>query len=223
MVGRFVLGIILLLFSNLANAYIPERTQTIKFGVNDALTGQELQIVLPLEDKAEKLFTLAQIENKKRVSILTADLSETECLAMAMYHEARSEGEIGMTAVAFVIHNRVEKAREQVSLGIKPAWDTTYCGVIRQANQFSFTRDHISDSIRNTEISWHVFHQALQIAVNLMDDNGFNKTKSPVGLADHFHSLANPWSWVYAKSHVFIKTLGKHHFFWFQKLGVLNE
>lgn len=45
-----------------------------------------------------------------------------------LYHEARSEGIRGMTAVLSVVYNRVNHKN----------YPSTYCGVIKQKNQFSY-------------------------------------------------------------------------------------
>lgn len=55
-------------------------------------------------------------------------VEQLDCLAQAIYHEARSESFKGMLMVGFVI-----KARRQDS-----RWEDTYCGVIEEPWQFSF-------------------------------------------------------------------------------------
>lgn len=53
---------------------------------------------------------------------------QTTCLAEALYHEARGEGETGMIAVANVVINRVKH----------DAFPNDPCSVIYQPSQFSF-------------------------------------------------------------------------------------
>lgn len=69
-------------------------------------------------------------ERNKRQSI-EREFKEREkrCITDALYHEARGEGEVGMIAVANVIHNRYNH----------PNYPDTYCGVINQHKQFSYT------------------------------------------------------------------------------------
>lgn len=55
---------------------------------------------------------------------------EENCLANAVYFEARGESLEGQLAVAEVVMNRAAS-------GLYP---TTYCGVVRQRSQFSFVR-----------------------------------------------------------------------------------
>lgn len=55
--------------------------------------------------------------------------ADLECLAEALYHEARGEGSQGQAAVAEVILNRVDSG----------AFPGSVCGVINQPSQFSYT------------------------------------------------------------------------------------
>lgn len=155
--------------------------------------------VTPPPSEAEILLARAKAENAKRANMRTAQLTETECLALAMYHEARGEGTVGMKSVAFVIHNRVNSGR----------YPTSYCSVILQRSQFSFTADRNPDNIK----SWDSFAKALALSVELLDNNGFETEKSPVGSAMYFHSLRKASNWVYASGRKFIATIGNHHFF----------
>jgi spore germination cell wall hydrolase CwlJ-like protein len=54
---------------------------------------------------------------------------ERNCLKNALYYEARSEGAFGILAVASVIENRKNHA----------SYPSSYCGVINQRKQFSYT------------------------------------------------------------------------------------
>jgi spore germination cell wall hydrolase CwlJ-like protein len=54
---------------------------------------------------------------------------ERKCLVNALYYEARSEGAFGILAVASVIENRKNHA----------SYPSSYCGVINQRKQFSYT------------------------------------------------------------------------------------
>lgn len=219
MVGRYVLLLALAFYPLACTGYSATPRADLKFYVENQLdvkadTGlnppvERLAISIPvdhgpdLQEHVETFLERAKKYNSKRASFLHADLEEVECLAMAMYHEARGQGEKGITAVAFVIHNRVKTH----------LWPDTYCDVIREKAQFSFVSDRIPDTIRNHPISWEAFRHCLSVAVYLLLGDGFDKMKSPVGNAYYFHALRKPNSWAYAKSHVFIKTLGDHHFF----------
>ena len=71
-------------------------------------------------------------------------LAEENCLARAVYFEARSESELGQLAVAKVILNRVKD----------PNYPNTICGVVYQGSnrrnscQFSFACDGLPDDVR---------------------------------------------------------------------------
>ena len=56
---------------------------------------------------------------------------QKNCLKNALYYEARSEGKLGILAVASVIENRKQH----------PAYPSSYCGVIQQHKQFSYTME----------------------------------------------------------------------------------
>lgn len=56
--------------------------------------------------------------------------TEEDCLALAIYHEARSESLRGQKAVLSVINNRMRLFGE------------TACEVVRKPSQFSWTRKH---------------------------------------------------------------------------------
>jgi hypothetical protein len=145
-------------------------------------------------DPVPILLEKAQRENANRANIRTADLSDTECLATAMYHEARGEGERGLIAVAFVIYNRVTSGR----------FPDNFCGVVRQPSQFSFVTDRNSDNIRN----WTIYTKVLALAIDLVENGGFQRLKSPVGNALFFNSFRKITTY-----NRLITTIGNHHFF----------
>jgi len=60
---------------------------------------------------------------------------ERNCLKNALYYEARSEGAFGILAVASVIENRKNHV----------AYPSSYCGVIKQRKQFSYTLERKPD------------------------------------------------------------------------------
>jgi hypothetical protein len=93
-----------------------------------------------------------------------AYLREKDCLATAVYFEARSESAMGQRAVAEVVI-----ARTRV-----PGRPKTICGVVYEGSkrrtgcQFSFTCDGIADRVRDRD-SWR---QAMRIATNVMRTGG---------------------------------------------------
>ncbi len=71
--------------------------------------------------------------------IMTDNLSEIECLALNIYHEARGEDLLGQQLVAQVTMNRADHE----------GFPDTICGVVRQDRQFSWTHDNIADHPSN--------------------------------------------------------------------------
>jgi len=102
-----------------------------------------------------------------------------DCLAQAVYYEARSEGEDGERAVAQVVLNRVRH----------PAWPNSVCGVVYQGPmragggcQFTFTCD---GSLRYAPIG-AAWDEARRIAAEALG----GRTYAAVGLATHYHTSA---------------------------------
>ena len=66
----------------------------------------------------------------ERNQILKTMQKEKGCIITALYHEASGEGEMGMRYVAGVIENRLYSS----------GFPDSYCGVINQPSQFSYTK-----------------------------------------------------------------------------------
>ena len=104
----------------------------------------------PLLDRAE-LAALELLGSQDVIEAAVAiDPEEKECLAMALYHEARGEPVAGQEAVGQVILNRVDSRYHP----------DTVCGVVyknahrKNACQFSFACDGISDRPKETK-AWN--------------------------------------------------------------------
>lgn len=70
-----------------------------------------------------------------------ARASERDCLADAIYHEAKNTGQTGLQAVGHVVMNRVKD----------PRFPSTVCGVVREGEakgrcQFSYRCDGIAET-----------------------------------------------------------------------------
>jgi N-acetylmuramoyl-L-alanine amidase len=72
--------------------------------------------------------------------------AETNCMAVAVYHEARGEALEGQLAVARVIMNRAASGK----------YPTTWCGVVKQPWQFSFVnpRTGYMPGVDEASASW---------------------------------------------------------------------
>ena len=129
-----------------------------------------------------------------------------QCMAMAIYYEAASEGEDGQRAVAQVVLNRVSH----------PAYPDSVCGVVFQGSerstgcQFSFTCDGSLARKPDTRgwaearrLAWDALHGAVY---------------APVGLATHYHrSDINPY---WSASLNPLGAIGAHSFYvWRGKAG----
>jgi len=123
---------------------------------------------------------------------------EQQCLALAMYWEARGEGNRGMIAVGWTILNRAQSKH----------FPPTPCAVVYQGSergrcQFSWWCDGKSDRPRNRQ-SWA---RARIIAADLMVD----PPRDPTGGALFYHSssISVPWS----RPRVRTARIGNHIFY----------
>lgn len=97
--------------------------------------------------------------------------NELECLAGAIFFEAKSESLAGQLAVGRVIIARAQSGR----------FPASYCGVVYQPSQFSFIRGRSMPSINRASRDWL---DAVRVAV--IADQG--TWKSPVEGAMFFHA-----------------------------------
>jgi spore germination cell wall hydrolase CwlJ-like protein len=131
--------------------------------------------------------------------------AEIDCLARAVYFEARSESVAGQHAVARVILNRVDSAY----------YPDTVCEVVyqnqhmRNACQFSFACDGTDVTIREED----AFEKAMQVAtVNYRCDSGCRAWKGDIARSTHYHAdYVNPfWSAKLERT----GKLGRHIFYY---------
>jgi spore germination cell wall hydrolase CwlJ-like protein len=122
-----------------------------------------------------------------------------DCLAQAIYYEARSETEGGQRAVAQVILNRMRH----------PTYPSTVCGVVYQGSerrtgcQFSFTCDG-SLAIAPRGFGWD---RARRLAAEALA----GKVYAPVGYSTHYHTVAVLPYW--ASSLAKTAVIGAHIFY----------
>jgi spore germination cell wall hydrolase CwlJ-like protein len=123
-----------------------------------------------------------------------------QCLAEAVYYEARSESEDGQRAVAQVVLNRVRH----------PSYPGSVCGVVYQGPmragggcQFTFTCD---GSLGRTPLGFD-WAQARRIAAEALA----GKVYAPVGHATHYHTHQVLPSWAYRLAKVAV--IGAHNFY----------
>lgn len=122
-----------------------------------------------------------------------------ECLAQALYFEARGETVKGMFAVAEVILNRVDSA----------AYPDSVCGVINQGTgrlyecQFTYTCDGAKEVIAEPR----AYARVAKVARLMIDGAPRRLTEG----ATHYHTNAVSPRW--SRSFPKTATIGVHHFY----------
>ncbi len=125
--------------------------------------------------------------------------AQWECLAEALYFEARGETVRGMFAVGEVILNRVDSNN----------YPDTLCTVINQGTgrkygcQFSYTCDGKAENIAEPR-SWERVGKVARILVD-------GVPRALTGGATHYHTKAVNPSW--AQRYPRTATIGSHHFY----------
>ena len=122
-----------------------------------------------------------------------------QCMAEALYFEARGESVLGQFAVAEVILNRVSSSR----------YPDTVCGVVRQGTgqrhkcQFSFYCDGRAEVISEPK-AYELVGKVAKIALNDWD-------RDLTDGATHYHTkqVSPNWSRVFPRT----ATIGFHHFY----------
>ena len=117
---------------------------------------------------------------------------ELECLAGAIYFEAKSESLAGQLAVGHVIANRASSGR----------FPSSYCGVVYQRSQFSFVRGRSMPYIPRASRDWEE-----AVAIAKIVDHELHP--SPVGNALFFHARRVSPGWRLTR----VATLGNHVFY----------
>ena len=113
------------------------------------------QPAAPVVTPAPRPLTLGEMVSAYHASEALDD--EQNCLATAVYHEARGETLEGQLAVARVIINRAASGR----------YPTTMCGVVKQPWQFSFVNPHSGrmPGVDAASDSWRKAKAIAEIAV----------------------------------------------------------
>jgi spore germination cell wall hydrolase CwlJ-like protein len=154
----------------------------------------------PPKSKVEQSFKLKRKEKQKDVAQRRVKLAEENCLARAIYFEARSETELGQLAVAKVILNRVKD----------PEYPNTICGVVYQGSgrrnscQFSFACDGLPDDVRSAS-AWSNSKRIAQKAL------AGNSKVGAIGMATNYHADYVRPKW--AKSMKRLIKIGRHIFY----------
>jgi len=119
---------------------------------------------------------------------------EMECLAGAVYFEARGEPLAGQLAVGQVVVNRSESGR----------YPADYCGVVYQRSQFSFVRGGRMPSIDRSSAAWRRASAIARIAHQGLWD-------SQAGDSLYFHARYVRPSW--SRTKIARATIDSHIFY----------
>ncbi len=177
------------------------------FETDDAVAPREDSIMalvrLPESPSLSKLGESFKLGREQKAAVLAKRkqrLAEQQCLATAVYFEARSESEEGQLAVARVILNRVKD----------PEFPKTICGVVyqgaqnRHGCQFSFACDGRADQPK-TRQAWSQAQRVASRAMAGQNDIAIMAT------ATHYHADYVQPSWASTMKRL-IK-IGRHIFY----------
>ncbi|WBU87722.1 hypothetical protein [Escherichia phage EP_H11] len=115
-------------------------------------------------------------------------MTSADCVAMAVYYEARGESERGQLAVAHVVLNRAKK------YGISP------CKVVKNRNTFPWYR-HISyQNMKDPKSKASAIHIAARVKYS----------EDPTFGATHFHNVKVRPNW---KGYRMTARIGDHKFY----------
>jgi len=106
------------------------------------------------------------------------DGAQHECLAGAVYFEAKGESLAGQLTVAEVILNRARSGR----------FPTTVCGVVKQRGQFSFVRGGRIPPIARNSAAWRKAVGVARVALG-----GLAKGAAPRALFFHARYVSPRW------------------------------
>jgi N-acetylmuramoyl-L-alanine amidase len=164
--------------------------QLLQESIDPLAPAPEAEEAQPQQDEIEPGATLAETVAKLRSS--QPGTHELECLAGAIYFEAKSESLQGQLAVGHVIANRAASGR----------FPASYCGVVFQRSQFSFVRGGSLPYIPRASQDWQ---DAVAIA-KIVDQQ---LKPSPMGKALFFHARRVSPGWRLTR----VGTLGNHVFY----------
>jgi spore germination cell wall hydrolase CwlJ-like protein len=195
-------------------AALPAAADEVLASRLSAILGQEREALSVVPDNRLSLLTSLPSADERGVATQSAVIysrdflaeqpaadggTQWECLAEALYFEARGETVRGMFAVGEVILNRVDSNN----------YPDTLCNVINQGTgrkygcQFTYTCDGIAEVIAEPR-SWERVGKVARILVD-------GVPRALTGGATHYHTKAVNPSW--AQRYPRTATIGSHHFY----------
>lgn len=168
-----------------------------------ARTDTNLASTTPSIKKLESVWRTGRITRRKAVGRHASNKNEMNCLAKAIYFEARSESKAGQLAVANVVMNRVKSKN----------FPNSICAVVYENRskkkltgcQFSFTCDGQHDNPRRGR-QWD---QAKKLASKVM--RGQKNTRVVNASVMHYHAdyVRPKWSYMMRR----LTKIGRHIFY----------
>jgi hypothetical protein len=166
----------------------------------DPLGEGRMLVSAPATGDLEDSFKISREQKQKLMAQRKFRLAEADCLARAIYFEARSESEVGQLAVAKVVLNRVKD----------PAYPKSICQVVYQGSQrpnacqFSFACDGISDEPKQHE-AWKKSKQMASRAL------AGDQSIQILGAATYYHAdyVTPKWSSSFKR----LIKIGRHIFY----------
>ncbi len=138
--------------------------------------------------------TLTLEADVARLSAVETAGTEEDCLANAVYFEARGEPLEGQLAVAEVVMNRARSGR----------YPTTWCAVVTQHAQFSFVRHGVIPAADRGSEAWK-----RAVAIARIAQQGSNRMLEPEVLWYHANYVSPSWGRRLSRSSV----IGAHIFY----------
>lgn len=129
-----------------------------------------------------------------RLAAVETNGAEEDCLANAVYFEARGESLEGQLAVAEVVINRSRSGR----------YPATWCGVVTQRAQFSFVRAGVIPAADRNSSAWR-----RAVAVSRIAQRGTTRMLAPNVLWYHANYVSPSWGRRLSRSSV----IGAHIFY----------
>ncbi|WJJ55088.1 cell wall hydrolase [Xanthomonas phage RTH11] len=154
---------------------------------------EPVELVAAIPEIKDLPIPVVPLNERARVVLSEAEIT---CMAKAVYFEARGEGTVGMTAVGYVILNRMAHHDFKAK---------TACGVVYERNsrgcQFSWVCDGKPDAIRSAQ----TYEIARKVAVDVMN----RSVENPIDDSLFFRHRAAKVKFAYK----FRATIGAHRFY----------
>jgi hypothetical protein len=136
------------------------------------------EVLPPPVQATDSGLTLASLVSEEQADGADAPSRELDCLAGAIYFEAKSETLEGQLAVGRVVVNRARSGR----------FPASYCGVVYQPSQFSFVRGNAMPAVNRTSTAWKKALALAEIA-----DEGSWTTQAEGALFFHAARVSPNW------------------------------